>query len=272
MSNIKFPYSKIIVFDEKAASDILDQNNDGRLNQVERIKNSKEFSLLNEFFSKFSKENTSLLSQVSANWDIGKSIQIEITNTIQSEFINKIDDKITDFNLEFIQDYKLNILENTTTYLKAILPILKIVKDKSYLGIQEAEAFELNNLEKTLDDMKTYHEFIARKGNSLKVIRINTDHLKGDYKLADLRLMKLNIVGVNIGRTKIKNLLFDNYFEPNNNLENESNNLTDEDIDKQFEENKVKSNNEYQQKEQILNYNELEKEVDIIDVIIAGVK
>ncbi|MDK6862961.1 DUF6414 family protein [Nosocomiicoccus ampullae] len=272
MNEIHFPYSKIIIFDEKSASDILDQSNDGRLKQIERITNNKELGLLGELTSKLSKGDNSLSNQLTANWDIGKNIQIEITNTIQSEFIKKIENNITNFNLEYIQDYKLDILEDTTTYLKAILPILKMVKDKSYLGISEAEAFEFNNLEEALDDMKTYHEFIARKGNSIKVIRINANHLKGDYKLADLRLMKLNIVGVNIGRSKIKNLLFDNYFEPHEALENESDSLTDEEIDKQFEETETIVNHEDSEGEHLLHSKELEKEVDIIDVIIAGVK
>lgn len=45
-----------------------------------------------------------------------------MTNTIKNDFLAKIEDKITDFDLEYIQGYKLNILEKITTYLKTLSP------------------------------------------------------------------------------------------------------------------------------------------------------
>lgn len=275
---IVFKYSKIVVFDETGALDMLDQNNGGRLEYIEKVTKSKTLDIYSKIFKEINIENNmNLIVRMFSKLEIDKQINKQLTNTIKADFIKEIEGKITDYNLEYIQNYKLNILEGTSTYLKTISPMTKLIKDFSKINNDnELENINFNNFEEFVDEMKSYHEFLAVKGNSYKIIRVNTKHLRNDYKLSDLRNMNLNIVGVKIGQTTIDNIKFDflletdeeNVYIENSTLEEKIDELSDDKNDKIIAQD---IQNESGENSDIFNINP-SKKIDIIDVIIAGVK
>ncbi|WP_414045085.1 DUF6414 family protein [Macrococcus equi] len=264
-------YSKIIVFDMDTALDMLDQENEGRLDYFERTTKGKGFKLLGEILGGGGKEQVDVNMKALMKLEFDKHITKELTNTVKTDFISKIEAKINDFNLKYIQDYNLYILEGTSTHLKTLAPVTKVIKDFSKLqNSNEFENIEFTKMEELIDDMKSYHEFVAYKANSYKIIRVNPKHLQSDYKLSDLRNMKMNIVGVVIGETSINDIMFDAMMESDdqkiegnlqvNNLEDQIDNLS---IEKKLEKHQNSIN---------LNKFDKNKKVEIIDVIIAGIK
>ena len=275
---IIFKYSKIVVFDEDSALDMLDQNNGGRLEYFEKISQSKSFDLIGKVFKESKVEKDfNLALKVVSKLGIENQITKQITNTIKTDFIRDIENKINDYSLEYIQNYKLNILEGTSTYLKTISPLTNLIKDFSqFQHIDNIDNINFSNLEEFIDDMKTYHEFLAYKGSSFKIIRVNTKHLKNDYKLSDLRNMNLNIVGVKIGQTTINNIKFDYLLESDEESINFNENSLEKSVDALSKENipnveKNEIQNENTKNWEFPNLNQ-NKKIDIIDVIVAGVK
>lgn len=276
---IFFKYSKLVVFDEETALDMLDQNNEGRLQYLEKTSKAKGASLFSGIFSNISNNSQAdAFIKTYGSMKFDKQIEKQITNTIKNDFIMKIESQITgDFNLEHIKDYNLYILNGTSTYYKTISPITKIIKDFTKLdGGKDFDNIEFNKFEELIDDMKSYHELIAYKTNSAKIIRVNPRHLQNNYKISDLRKMKIDIVGVKIGQSSINDIMFESLINTDdNNLQDEINKSTFEERIDEFGKgpftptlnNSEKTNS--QAKEINFDYS---KPIDIIDVIIAGVK
>lgn len=264
-------YSKIIVFDMDTALDMLDQKNEGRLEYIEKTTKGKAFKLLGDVLGGVGKDQVDVSMKALMKLEFDKHITKELTNTVKTDFISKIESKINDFNLKYIQDYNLYILEGTSTHLKTLTPVTKVIKDFSKLqNGSDFENIEFTKMEELIDEMKSYHEFVAYKANSIKIIRVNPKHLQSDYKLSDLRNMKMNIVGVVIGETTINDIMFDAMMESDdqkiesnlqmNNLENQIDKLN---MDKKIEKHEKKIS---------LNKVDKNKKIEIIDVIIAGIK
>lgn len=278
-----FKYNKIVLFDEDAALDILDQNDGGRLQYFEKVTKDTKFDLISKMTGSSKPiENIEVALSFFSRLNFEKKIEQQMTNTIKNDFLSKIESKITDFDLEHIQGYKLNILENTTTYLKTLSPIIGMIKDiEKFSSAREMNDINFEKFEETLDDMKAYHEFLASKGNSYKIIRVNPKHMINDYKLTDLRSMSLNMVGVKIGQSTIKEISFESLINTDDNkvFVNE-----DEDIDNRIDKvsegskkNQLEHDNQSRQ-EKITNSQVLverigeDRKLDVIDLIVAGVK
>ncbi|HDH4878250.1 TPA: hypothetical protein PI345_002732, partial [Staphylococcus aureus] len=163
------------------------------------------------------------------------------------------------------------ILEGTTTYLKTLVPVTKVIKDFSKLqNGNEFENIEFTKMEELIDEMKSYHEFVAYKANSYKIIRVNPKHLRSDYKLSDLRNMKMNIVGVVIGETTINDIMFDAIMESDD--QKIEGNLQIKNLEDQIDNiNSDRKSEKYQNNIKLNNFDK-NKKVEIIDVIIAGIK
>ncbi|HDH4225598.1 TPA: hypothetical protein PI395_002415 [Staphylococcus aureus] len=264
-------YSKIIVFDIDTALDMLDQENEGRLEYFERTTKSKAFKLLGDVLGGLNKEQVDVNMRAIMKLEFDKHITKELTNTVKTDFISKIESKINDFNLKYIQDYNLYILEGTTTYLKTLVPVTKVIKDFSKLqNGNEFENIEFTKMEELIDEMKSYHEFVAYKANSYKIIRVNPKHLRSDYKLSDLRNMKMNIVGVVIGETTINDIMFDAIMESDD--QKIEGNLQIKNLEDQIDNiNSDRKSEKYQNNIKLNNFDK-NKKVEIIDVIIAGIK
>ncbi|MHC0551949.1 DUF6414 family protein [Salinicoccus sp. CNSTN-B1] len=278
-----FKYNKIVLFDEDAALDILDQNDGGRLQYFEKVTRDAKFDLVSKMTGSSKPiDNIEVALGFFSRLNFEKKIEQQMTNTIKNDFLAKIEDKITDFDLEYIQGYKLNILEKTTTYLKTLSPIIGMIKDiEKFSNTTEMKDINFEKFEETLDDMKAYHEFLANKGNSYKIIRVNPKHMVNDYKLTDLRSMSLNMVGVKIGQATIKEISFESLVNTDDSrvFVNEGND-TDSRIDKISEatkENPSKDDNP-PSPEKITNSQVLverigeDRKLDVIDLIVAGVK
>lgn len=264
-------YSKIIVFDMDTALDMLDQENEGRLAYFERTTKGKAFKLLGDALGGVNKEQVDVNMRALMKLEFDKHITKELTNTVKTDFISKIESKINDFNLKYIQDYNLYILEGTSTHLKTLAPVTKVIKDFSKLqNGSEFENIEFTKMEELIDEMKSYHEFIAYKANSYKIIRVNPKHLQSDYKLSDLRNMKVNIVGVVIGETTINDIMFDVMMESDD--QKIESNLLENNLEDQIDSLNIEKKIEEQQNSINLSKFDRNKKVEIIDVIIAGIK
>lgn len=282
MREVIFKYNKIVLFDEDAALDILDQNDGGRMKYFERITKDTKF----DFLGKLNGPSKSIgdidaVSGFFSRLNLEKKIEQQITNTIRNDFLAKIEDKITDFDLEYIQGYKLNILEKTTTYLKTLSPIIGMIKDiERFSNAREMKDINFEKFEETLDDMKAYHEFLAKKGNSYKIVRVNPKHLINDYKLTDLRSMSLNIVGVKIGQATINEISFEALVHTDDNkvFTHEENDIDGriekfmEDETKELEERNVHPLEKTNKSQSLVEKIGEDKKLDVIDLIIAGVK
>ncbi|MDW7615169.1 DUF6414 family protein [Peribacillus simplex] len=237
---------KVIYFDESSALDSLDQISVGRSEEVVKsmITKANGFSAAADvgvgagFFDLF---KVGLKANAKGNYERNGSnvITNTLTNTILTSFISVLDDKgntAENETLEVakIKDYKLEILPESTTFLKTLAPYIKLFSniannDDNNNSTQQNEndPFHIQNIDfgvfdEVLTNAKGYYELLATKGNYRKVVRFNLVGFRNNYKLSDLQKMNLTIFGIVVGECSRESLHFENEFQNANEKSHES--------------------------------------------------
>lgn len=207
---------KIVFFDEQAALDFLEIDNEGIEAKVITEVLKKNSSL--EMDGKIGKN---LLGIFGANISGGKgrekksTIESQITSTLISSFMNKVNDSPD--SLEILNEETLTIIVDSPAYYRNLVPILSMIEDITKLNSlseQEKENFNGINLEglsTTLDGLAGYYDMIAtNKNGKVSIIRFNITGLRNNYNLNDFAKMDLTLYGIKVGVSTDKDITFNN--------------------------------------------------------------
>ncbi|MBT2685417.1 DUF6414 family protein [Bacillus sp. ISL-37] len=258
---------KVVYFDEASALDTLDQLNSGRLQEItkEMVNKANELSSSMDVEGKV---GTGLFSIFKIGFGMDAKGQFSrkgsniltttITNTILTSFSKLLEEKKEQGTFEELQGYKLSIVPETFTFLKTLTPFIKVYSNSADTIVVNSnqgsnEPLSENNLDYSLfDDVianaKGYYELLASNGSEHKIVRFNLDGLRNNYKLTDLQKMNLIIYGIKVGQCTLESLNYKYEIGGDNLISEESTGFD------------------------ALRGNEPIDELEIIDVILAGIK
>lgn len=256
---------KIIYFDEASALDCLDQISNGRseelvqsmLNKAKGFSTDGSLSIGGAFLDLF---KMGAKANLKGNYERSGSniITKTITNTLLTDFIKELDKKDSGFNFSKITNYKLTIPNNSMTFLKTLAPFIKLYTNNDSSEGEVDENLTENNIDvsqfdEILTTAKGYYEVLATKGDGKKVLRFNLEGLRNNYKLSDLQKMNLTVYGIPVGKCSIESLDIDNEIQSSTTDVEGNIGVTAEELLNQ-------------------NNGEEENQIEVIDVILAGVE
>lgn len=259
---------KVIYFDESSALDILDIKGKGRSEEIleTMVKKANKFSLdakigtgILDFFNIGSSANAN------GQYERNKSniLTTNLTNTILTSFLGLLEEgESVNYGLEELQNYKLTILPDSAAFIKSISPFIKIFKSSEELVVSSdpiLNNIDLHSVDEVLLSAKGYYELLAMddEGNK-KVVRFNLEGFRNNYKLNDLQKMSLTLYGIQVGRCLEQNLSFEKELAGGNN-----NSTEEEDESLGYDPHSESTSEES---------NLSDIELDIIDIILAGIK
>lgn len=188
---------------------------------------------------------------------IAKSI---ITNTILTDFIDLIkndssNDKKRETSSDSIKEFKnytITVPKDSLSYVALISPYLSMFKGDSLIPAGEFE-IAVEKLDNTIKNAKGYYEFVGENNNNKVIFRFNIESFKNNYKATDLTKMNIVIYAIKVGTSRVSQLNVNNEFAIDN-------------------DNTTIDNPEYKSNEKIVNVHSCDDEVDVYDVLLAGVE
>ena len=248
--NKKEGFGKIIYFDEQAALDLLELENEGEESIViKRLNKTVGQVEGNATIGKGFLDLVKFKISGSASHQRNNIIETQITSTLISSFMEVIYENDIIVSLE---NPKLIICKDSPAYYRNLVPVLYMIEDINKLNsLSETEKENFNGInikgiEGTLDSLSGYYEFLCIDNNKKMIARFNIDGLRNNYNLNDLTKMNLKLFGVKVGQTTELDLDFNKQIDRMTNLK--ENSVIGIDFD------------EYE-----------EEKYDIIDIILAGV-
>lgn len=180
-------FGKVIYLDEQAIMDFLELNNDGDESKIiKKVSESvaaieAEASVGKGFFD-FAKIRLSGNAAHKKN----NLVETRITSTIISSFKKVIDSNST--NIISLTNVKLFIYKDSPAYYRNLVPVLNMIDDISKLSTLSAEekanfdGLKIQEMERTLDLLSGYYEFICEDQEGKKMItRFNISGLRNNY-------------------------------------------------------------------------------------------
>jgi hypothetical protein len=238
MDNTKI--HKIIYFDENSAGDFLNISNDGIKDTSEQesssIENVTEISLktkvtiitssstllsvigmltLNE---QVLKNIASLIAVISGLVTVvpfvvdlafsrrkenKKLVSTQVKSTILNQFLEKRD--IKDSQILRLNPDQVEIVKNSFAFMKFYEPMFKIIN----LNLQ---GIDISKFGEVMSQTKGYYELVARsrseKNDVIKILRLNAEAFRNNYKLTDLLQMDLVYFGIKVGKMPVEKIDF----------------------------------------------------------------
>lgn len=253
----KMLFSKVVYLDEQAIMDFLELNNDGDESQVikkvsESVAAIEAEASVGKGFLDFAKIRLSGNAAHKKN----NLVETRITSTIISSFKAVIKSHQT--NILSLPKVKLFIYKDSPAYYRNLVPVLNMIDDISKVSTLSAEdkanfdGIKIQEMERTLDLLSGYYEFICEDQNGKKMItRFNISGLRNNYTLQDFTKMDLHLFGIQVGTANDANLEFGHMMD--NIIQEKSKTMKSED----FDEDQRRENSDLR--------------LPIIDILMAGV-
>lgn len=242
---------KVVYFDDMSATDYLNIYDGGnKIKTSEQIKD-KSTELASKttagLYAKLSwlpfiggKAGTEANADFS--YDASSLLKTTLSNTVLTDFLDKAKgdaERILHFSGYGIKAYK-----NSMAYFKMFTPYLTMAKTE--VG-SDGFTFDISRIDEAFESGKGYYELLAEKdGKPTLIFRFNIAAFRNNYGIADLSKMQLSFYGVKVGKSNITLL----------------------DINQEFNLEKNTILSAYD----IENQKKDENELDVYDVILAGVE
>lgn len=138
------------------------------------------------------------------------------------------------------------------SFVALISPYLSMLKSGSLVEAGEFN-IAMDKLDNTMKNAKGYYEFLGEKNENKVIFRFNIKAFKNNYKASDLLKMDMSVYGIKVGKSSLAKLNFNGEFELDQSTTS-------------------KDNPEYTKEEEQNFPEEYYKELDVYDVLLAGVE
>ena len=230
----KTEFLKIVYFDEAAAQDYVDVTNGGRLDWSTQENKEKIAKIVAEI-------EAQAKSDASASAELTTAFDQTIKNTLLTDYIQAAS---KDEQVKKFENSGVYAPENSVTLYKMLSSYLTIVP-------KEEMPIDMEKLNEAILGERGYYDMLLKTEKERKsVLRFNLQAFKNNYNLVDLSKMKLTYFGIKVGTCGENHLSIDKEFD----FQPAEDKTTAEEI---VEGEKAAS--------------EEEKELDVYDIVLAGV-
>ena len=246
----KIEFLKIVYFDEAAAQDYVDVTNGGRLDWSTQENKEKIAKIVAEIEAQ-AKSGFNILNYIKATFQgkVDASASAELTSAFDKTIKNTL---LTDYIQAASKDEHVKKFENSGVYApENSVTLYKMLS--SYLTIvpKEEMPIDMEKLNEAILGERGYYDMLLKTEIERKsVLRFNLQAFKNNYNLVDLSKMKLTYFGIKVGTCGENHLSIDKefHFQP----------AEDKTTAEEIVEGEKSAAEE-------------EKELDVYDIVLAGV-
>ena len=203
--------------------------------------------------------SASVGASIGASFNSNEMAKNIVKNTILTDFIDLVEqysaEEQTEPEKKIIENfsgYTISAPKDSLSYIALISPYLSMLKSGSSVPAGEFN-IAMDKLDNAMKNAKGYYEFLGEKESKKVIFRFNIKAFKNNYKAPDLLKMDMSIYGIRVGKSNLAKLNFNGEFEMDENS-------TLKDNPEYTKDNKEKLPDEYY------------KELDVYDVLLAGVE
>lgn len=240
-------FIKIVYFDEEAAQDFLDIYNGGRKETTDTETTEKVREIVASLEGQFggginvlqylrAALSTSVGGKLSN--DVNQVLVNSFKNTLLTDYIKLIGHGSSNCIKEFDKS-KVYAKENSISMYKSFSSYLTIIP-------QDQLPIDMQKLNEAILGERGYYEMLLNKDDTKYVLRFNLLAFRNNYTLADLPKMELSFYGIRVGKCTEKQL----------------------EIGSEF----TSISNEEPTPESIIDGKVSDDELEIYDIVLAGVK
>lgn len=263
---------KIVYFDEDSVTDYVQMVDGGKLEKTTELLKKTTDSVKGEVdlnakigFSDIVKALFGMGSSVESGVELGTDFDTSnmvkniVKNTMLTDFINIIYDSQNRSEdsasnpIKKFTGYKITAPKESLSYVALISPYLSMLKGGTSIPAGDFD-IAIEKLDNTIKSAKGYYEFIGENDEEEIIFRFNIKSFKNNYKATDLMKMNISIFAIKVGKSSISNLNFNKEFEIENAYVKEDN--PDYELSAEMD----------------LVEKQVEKELDVYDVLLAGVE
>ena len=271
--NKKSRLCKIVYFDEESVTDYMQIVEGGKLEKTTELLNETTDQGNVALNGKASvgiggvlkalvgfEVKTSVEAELDTSFNTNQMVKNIVKNTILTDFIDLIDEtsleeknvKQSNSAIHKFTGYKIYAPKDSMSYVALISPYLSMLKGGTDISAGDFN-IAIDKLDTTIKNAKGYYEFVGTRNQESIIFRFNIKSFKNNYKATDLQKMDISIYAIKVGNSSIERLKFNNEFE------------IDEILSR-------KDNPEYTKQEKEPIDESIKKELDVYDVMLAGVE
>lgn len=271
--NKKSRLCKIVYFDEESVTDYMQIVEGGKLEKTTELLNETTDQGNAALNGKASvgiggvlkalvgfEVKTSVEAELDTSFNTNQMVKNIVKNTILTDFIDLIDEtsleeknvKQSNSAIHKFTGYKIYAPKDSMSYVALISPYLSMLKGGTDISAGDFN-IAIDKLDTTIKNAKGYYEFVGTRNQESIIFRFNIKSFKNNYKATDLQKMDISIYAIKVGKSSIERLKFNNEFE------------IDEILSR-------KDNPEYTKQEKEPIDESIKKELDVYDVMLAGVE
>ena len=263
---------KIVYFDEDSVTDFVQIVAGGQLEKTTELLNQSQENGKTELGAKVGiglsgvfralmgfEGSASVGASIGASFNSNEMAKNIVKNTILTDFIDLVEqysaEEQTEPEKKIIENfsgYTISAPKDSLSYIALISPYLSMLKSGSSVPAGEFN-IAMDKLDNAIKNAKGYYEFLGEKESKKVIFRFNIKAFKNNYKAPDLLKMDMSIYGIRVGKSNLAKLNFNGEFEMDENS-------TLKDNPEYTKDNKEKLPDEYY------------KELDVYDVLLAGVE
>lgn len=264
---------KIVYFDEESVTDYIQIIEGGKLEKTTELLNETTDKGQAEVDTKTSvgiggilkalvgfEVKASVDAELETSFNTNQMVKNIVKNTILTDFIDLIDELSSEEKdgvknsgaIHKFTGYKVYASKDSMSYVALISPYLSMLKGGTDIPAGEFN-IAIDKLDNTIKNAKGYYEFVGTCNDEQVIFRFNIKSFKNNYKAIDLQKMGISIYAIKVGKSSIEKLNFNNEFEIEENYSR-------------------KGNPEYEKKQKEPEDESMKKELDVYDVLLAGVE
>lgn len=264
---------KIVYFDEESVTDYIQIVEGGKLEKTTELLNETTDKGQTGIDAKASvgisgvlkalvgfEAKASVDAELETSFNTNQMVKNIVKNTILTDFINLIDELPSEEKgrvqnsgaIHKFTGYKIYAPKDSMSYVALISPYLSMLKGETDLPAGDFN-IAIDKLDNTIKNAKGYYEFVGTFNEKQVIFRFNIKSFKNNYKATDLQKMDISIYAIKVGKSSIEKLNFNNEFEIEDNYSR-------------------KDNPEYEKRQKEPENESTKKELNVYDVLLAGVE
>lgn len=263
---------KVVYFDEDSVTDFVQIVAGGELEKTIELLNQSQKNVDSGINTKAGiglsgvfkalmgfEGSASVEASMGASFNSNEMAKNIVKNTILTDFMDLVNSyskkDSTELEKKIIKKfsgYTISAPKDSLSYIALISPYLTMLKSGSSISAGEFN-IAIDKLDNTMKNAKGYYEFLGEKKREKVIFRFNIKAFKNNYKAPDLLKMDMSVYGIKVGKSNLAKLNFNGEFE-----------LDGDSI--------LKDNPEYIKEKKEKLPDDYYKELDVYDVLLAGVE